>query len=313
MSHSIISFGELLWDIMPEQTVLGGASANLAFRINNLGDTGLLVSRVGDDALGRQARGQLQALGVDIRFIQTDHTHPTGTVNVTFDKDQNPDYVIIPNTAYDFIETDSSIQEAVRAAQCICYGTLSQRSPKSSESLQQLLKLPGPIKAADINLRKDCYTTTTIISSMEAAHILKLNREEVFILKKLLGLSATGLPALVQELISKFSLDLCLVTLEDKGALAAGKKQDPVYSPGYQVNFKDQVGAGDSFFAGFIHCHLRGLPLARSCDFANKVGAYVAGQAGGSQLMDIADLETRFNSQSPRIVDTELQTSVLLG
>ena len=65
MKKTIVAFGELLWDILPSCTVLGGAPFNFAYRVNSLGDTGLMVIRLGRDDLGRKAFDQVVQLGLD--------------------------------------------------------------------------------------------------------------------------------------------------------------------------------------------------------------------------------------------------------
>jgi fructokinase len=51
----IAAFGELLWDLLPNGKVLGGAPANFIYRINSFGDEGTLLSKVGNDKAGREA------------------------------------------------------------------------------------------------------------------------------------------------------------------------------------------------------------------------------------------------------------------
>ena len=46
MKKTIYAFGELLWDILPSCTVLGGAPFNFAYRVNSLGDTGLMTEAI---------------------------------------------------------------------------------------------------------------------------------------------------------------------------------------------------------------------------------------------------------------------------
>ena len=58
----VVAFGELLWDLLPSGKVLGGAPANFAYRLNSFGRSVCLVSRLGDDALGQEARTRLGAL-----------------------------------------------------------------------------------------------------------------------------------------------------------------------------------------------------------------------------------------------------------
>jgi fructokinase len=72
MKKTILAFGEVLWDILPSCTVLGGAPFNFVYRVNSLGDTGLMVSRLGRDELGRKAFDQVVQLGLDTAYIQWD-------------------------------------------------------------------------------------------------------------------------------------------------------------------------------------------------------------------------------------------------
>ncbi|MGX5696696.1 sugar kinase, partial [Agromyces soli] len=56
----------------------GGAEANVASHLAALGRRAAWAGRVGDDALGRRIVGELAARGVDVRFVETDASAPTG-------------------------------------------------------------------------------------------------------------------------------------------------------------------------------------------------------------------------------------------
>ena len=47
-------FGEILADVFPQSTVLGGAPYNVARHLQALEMDALLISRLGNDALGKQ-------------------------------------------------------------------------------------------------------------------------------------------------------------------------------------------------------------------------------------------------------------------
>ena len=79
----VLSFGELLWDLLPSGPVLGGAPFNLAFRLSSLGHPAGMASRVGVDSLGEKALARVDALGLETGLIQRDKTHPTGTAPVS--------------------------------------------------------------------------------------------------------------------------------------------------------------------------------------------------------------------------------------
>ena len=90
MKKTILAFGEVLWDILPSCTVLGGAPFNFTYRVNSLGDTGLMASRLGRDDLGRKAFDRIALLGLDTTLLQWDDEAPTGTVQVSFDAAEQP-------------------------------------------------------------------------------------------------------------------------------------------------------------------------------------------------------------------------------
>jgi len=153
---TVFAFGEVLWDILPDRTVLGGAPFNFAYRINSLGDTGLMISRLGSDELGKKAFEKVKTLGLKTNFLQFDEKLPTGSVQVAFDEENNPDYYIVPDVAYDQIEFTAELADAVTEADCLCFGTLAQRAEKSRKTIEQLLeKSAKSMKFLDINLRKN--------------------------------------------------------------------------------------------------------------------------------------------------------------
>ena len=66
MARPVVGIGEVLWDLLPAGKQLGGAPANFAFHAGQLGAEAYVVSRVGDDELGREILARLDALGRDI-------------------------------------------------------------------------------------------------------------------------------------------------------------------------------------------------------------------------------------------------------
>ncbi len=72
---TIVGLGELLWDLLPSGRQLGGAPANFAYISNLLGDTGIVVSRIGADGLGNDIRESLATFGLTDDFLQVDDDH----------------------------------------------------------------------------------------------------------------------------------------------------------------------------------------------------------------------------------------------
>src|SRR5881394_3465115 len=292
MQKTILSFGETLWDLLPSGPVLGGAPFNFAFRANALGDRGFVVSRLGRDAYGRKALHQMSALGMDASYVQGDDHRPTGTVQVALDEKRNPEFFIVPDVAYDFIEVTREALELAAAADCFCFGTLAQRAPGSRLTLYRLLdESSKSVKFLDINLRKDCYSFQSITESLKRANILKMNLQEAHYLAELFEISLGALPDFCAEIMEDWSLSCCLVTLGQHGAFAASENGDRAYVPGLEISVVDSCGSGDAFAAGFIHEYLRRKPLADGCRFGNLLGAMVAARRGGTAPISPAEIE----------------------
>lgn len=290
--NTILCFGELLWDLFPTGRVLGGAPANLAYRLSALGHRARLISRVGADQAGVDALDQLRREGMDLSLMQTDAEHPTGTVQVLLDELKNLDYFIVPNASYDFIEPTAELLESARVAEAICFGTLAQRSETSRATLAKILEAaPKALKVLDINLRKECHTPETVAQSLARADILKLNETEALHLAAAFSIEGSGSREIARGIVRRWDLDCCVVTLGERGAFALARGGEEAYEPGIKVELADACGSGDAFTAAFLHGWLRNLPLAECCRRGNLNGAVVATQHGAMAPIRPADLE----------------------
>ena len=291
MPHQIISIGELLWDLLPEKTILGGAPANLAYRLNALGDTCHLISKVGNDQLGRNALEKLSVLGLNTAFIQQDDQFPTGTVQVNFDAFKNPSYTIVPNVAYDHIQFESIPGHLAQTADCIAFGTLAQRSVTTNETIYALLQSnPGAVKFLDVNLRKDCYNERILSNSLLFADILKINDQEIFTIRELLKYVSKDVPSLAEEISEKNNIPTILVTLAEYGVFLYNQRLGSHYIPGFEIKLGDPLGAGDAFSAAFLHNYLQNKLLTDCCIEGNRLGALVAMQTGATQVITQKDI-----------------------
>jgi fructokinase len=291
MPKKIAAFGELLWDVLPSGKVLGGAPANFIYRINSFGDKGTLISKVGNDKAGKDIRLALKNLGVSDDNIQTDYEFPTGSVKVKVDEQGNADFSILTDVAYDHIEINTEMMEAFSEADCVCYGTLVQRYGISKNTLRELIhEAPDVVKFFDINLRKKCYTATSVEDSLRMANILKTNNDELLITKYLLNLRHSNLKDLAQETIEKYKLDMILCTLGENGAFCLTKENDFFYDPGYQISLGDTVGSGDAFSAGFVHYYMNGHPIVEALRFGNAAGAKVATTTGATSPIEKSEI-----------------------
>jgi len=278
----IVGFGEVLWDLLPAGKQLGGAPANFVCHAHALGASARLVSRVGNDALGREIIASFAARGLPTETIAVDAEAPTGSVSVEVGPGGQPRYTIHENVAWDRLEASREALAAVERADAICFGTLGQRTKAASESIGTLLAAarPDALRVFDINLRPPFVDPDVIAKSLFAANVLKLNEDELPVLARLFDLS--GEPARqIAALADRFSLQFVALTRGADGSLlfADGVLMEQAGSP---TAVRDTVGAGDAFTAALVLGFLRRWPLKRISRHANAVAAFVCSQPGAT-------------------------------
>jgi fructokinase len=281
-AHTIVGLGEILWDLFPTGKQLGGAPANFAYIASLLGEEGIPASRVGNDALGREALARLGELGLSTEFIQQDAEHPTGTVKVEVDGAGQPRFEITEFVAWDFLGWTHRWQELADEADAVCFGTLAQRSERSRSAMRSFLLATRPeaVRVCDINLRQDFFTAQVVTESMKLAGIVKLNHEELPRVMRLLDLEYRSEQDSARTLLLVHDLQLICVTRGSRGSFLMTCDGYHEHA-GFKVRVADTVGAGDAFTAALVHGYLQRKSLAEINETANRMGAWVASQRGG--------------------------------
>jgi fructokinase len=277
---TVIGLGEILWDLLPSGRQLGGAPANFAYCSHLLGDRGIIASRVGNDQLGKDIRERLEKSGIPHHYLQSDDTQPTGTVRVQVDSTGQPNYEITQPAAWDYLEWTKDWQNLAKSADAVCFGSLAQRSEKSRDTILNFLQAtqPSAVVMLDVNLRQKFFSAEIICESLRRANAMKLNHEEVPIVKELLAISEREDLLFCRSLMERFDLKLICITRGAKGSLLCDRR-DVHEHAGYPVKVKNTVGAGDAFTAALIHEYLQQRTLAEMNDTANRMGAWVASSA----------------------------------
>jgi fructokinase len=278
----VVGLGEVLWDLLPGGKQLGGAPTNFAYISTLLGDRGVVASRVGRDDLGREALERLKTLGVETSYIQLDNSHRTGTVKVQVDRSGQPRFTIHEDAAWDFLNWSEAWKKLARGADAVCFGTLAQRSQRSRRTISQFLRNTRAIRVFDVNLRQHFYSAHVLRESVSIATIVKMNHDELPVVLQSLGLKpGSDMPAAGQLL--NLGPKLVCVTRGDRGSFFVSRRGE-VEHEGFSVRVKDTIGAGDAFTAALVHEYLRGASLERMNDAANRIGSWVATQAGGTPV-----------------------------
>lgn len=283
-SAAIAIFGEVLADVFPEQSVLGGAPFNVARHLQVFGLHPLMISRTGNDALRVELLKEMACLGMDSSGIQCDADYPTGQVRVVL-QDNSHRFDILPDQAYDFIcaETTRLTISSIKP-QLAYFGTLAQRSVVSRQAAMCFLQDCRCPIFLDINLRTPWYDVATIAHSLSCADIVKLNDEELAVVAEMFGLKGLSMEAQALALQQRFALQQVVVTCGAAGSWLLDERQQmlqamPTTSAQPVV---DTVGAGDAFAAVFMQGLLNQWDVPITLQRANDYAAAQCRVRGGA-------------------------------
>lgn len=293
MPNRIVCYGEVLWDILPTESIAGGAPMNVAIRSQSLGIQSSIISRVGIDEPGTRLIQFLAEKNVDVSLIQHDPLLPTGEVLVTLDDKGVATYDIVYPSAWDNIELTPDDIQAVKTADAFVFGSLVCRNEVSKQTLFALLKA-AHFKIFDVNLRKPYYLFPLLEQLMVAADMIKLNDDELFEITHALGYKENSIESCIRFIAEHTQTKTICVTKGSRGAVLF--TNNVLYShEGFNITVADTIGAGDSFLAALLSQKLQSIPPAESLAFACAVGAIVAGKKGANPSISVEEINSMMN------------------
>ena len=280
----VVALGAVLWDVFPDGARLGGAPANFAVHAATLGARSALVSCVGNDEMGRAALEILRDRGVVTDAVQVHPHRPTGSVRVTL-TDGQPDYEIVEGVAWDALTWHSELARLARSTRALCFGTLDQRDPQSRRVIANFLDAASPacLRVLDLNFRQHFHAEEVVLSSLARADVLKLNGEEVPVLRDYVG-GVADVDDFLTELRARFDLQCVVLTLGADGCRAIGDA-GICQAVGEKRRVVNAVGAGDAFTAAFALHLLNGETVQTCAERANAVGGFVTTQDSGMPML----------------------------
>lgn len=277
-AHKIGIFGEVLADIFPDRSVLGGAPYNVARHLKAFNEHPILISRVGNDDLKDALFQELKKLDMDMSGMQIDPAHPTGQVIVHMKADHSHEFEIKPNQAYDHIHAGMTHLTILSGKPDFVYfGTLAQRNNESRSALDTFLMDTQCPRFLDVNLRAPWYDENIIKQSLKYADIVKINDEELTTIYSIFDHTLEDDKERALFLMNKFDIQQLFITYGKQGAMLLLKNGEQTKVNGSPLPGKlaDTVGAGDAFatvcILGILHEWTTDDILNRASDFASAI------------------------------------------
>lgn len=312
--------GARLEDASSFARYLGGSPANIAFGAARLGLKSALVSRVGDDPMGRFILETLRREGCDTRGVRIDPGRLTALALLGLkDRHTFPLVFYRENCADMALEAQDVEEDFIASARALLVsGThlSTDRVLKASLRALECAQKHGLRRVLDIDYRPVLWGLTAKAAG-EIRYVadgdvtrrlqevlprfdLVFGTEEEF---RIAGGQEDLAAALRQVrertpamLVVKLGGRGCLVV---DGPVPASLEQAPIH-PGVEVEVLNVLGAGDAFAAGFLSGWLTGGDVGRCCALANLCGALVVSRHACSAAMPTrAEIEHLLGRDAP--------------
>jgi len=277
----ILIIGEILFDLFGNNKKLGGAPFNFAFHLKKLGFPVRFVSRVGEDALGREILYFLKQHQFDLTDIQIDPDHDTGTVKVTM-ADHGHGFTITPDTAWAHIAFNRGLSTLLQqSCDLLYFGSLIQHNEKGISLIQKIMgqKQSGTAVFCDLNLRPGFYGPLVIKAVLRDSDILKLNQEEWLEISGM-GASETQNREIMGPFMTAHNLELIVLTLGNLGSQWITRDKSHFCPPLSLKKVVDTVGAGDAYAAVTAAGWLKKLPIDTIMGLASEFAGHICGMKG---------------------------------
>jgi len=286
--------GGRLEDMATFSKAVGGSPTNIAIGTARLGLKSGLITRVGDEHMGRFIREQLEREGVNTQGVHTDKDRLTALVILGIRDDKQFPLIFYRDNCADNALDESDIDEAFIASSrsVVVTGThFAKANTAAAQKLaMQYAKKHGGKIAIDIDYRPNLWGLAGhgageeryIKSGDVTAHLQPIladcdlivgTEEEIMIA----GGEDTPLAAL--KAVRRHSMGTIVMKRGPMGCVVfpgaiPDDIEEGIKGPGYPVEVYNVLGAGDAFMSGFLRGWLRDEPIETCCAFANAGGAF---------------------------------------
>jgi 5-dehydro-2-deoxygluconokinase len=343
--HDLACLGRLAVDLYCEQfgaplegarsmaMYLGGSSANVAFGVARLGLRSAMISRVGDEQMGRFLLNALQREGCDVSQVQVDPRRLSALVLLGLkDRDTFPLLFVRENCADMAIDAQAISESFIAECRALAItGThLSTDTTRAAASTAlRHAQAHGVVRILDIDYRPVLWGLTRpgagenryVADAQVSARLqemlprfeLIVGTEEEFMIA---GGVAGDLPASLRRVrevtpavlvLKRGPLGCCVI----EGAVPGDLGELPLHA-GERVRVRNVLGAGDAFLAGLLGSLLRGQDWAQAARVANACGAIVVSRHACSAAMPTpAELDHWFARSHHADVDADAELAHL--
>ena len=297
--------GGRLEDMQSFAKYLGGSSGNLAAGLARLGARSSMLTRVGDEQMGRFVREALAREGVDVSHVITDPRRLTGLVILGIAGEGSFPHIFFREKCADLgIEPGDFDEDYIASSRSLAITGTHLSTPSSREVVMRAVRFArrndvkvvldidyrpvlwglvapgsgeersGASAAATASMRELLPECDLVVGTEEEIRIAGAADATTDALRKVRERTAAAI-------VVKRGPTGCSVF---DGAIGAGIESG-VSAPGVEVEVFNTLGAGDAFLSGFLLGWLDGADWSACGALGNACGALVVSRHGCSPAM----------------------------
>jgi 5-dehydro-2-deoxygluconokinase len=286
--------GSRLEDITSFAKSVGGCPSNIAIGTARLGLKSAVITRVGDEQMGRYVREQMAREGVATDGITTDPQRLTSLVLLSVENDKTFPLIFYRDNCADSALCEADIDEkfVASSAALLVTGTHFARplNDAAQRKAMKIAKANGRKICLDIDYRPNLWGLAghgageeryiksdkvsehiktvlpdcdLIVGTEEEVHIAAGGEDTLTALKTIRSLSSA-------TIVLKRGPMGCVVY----PAAIPNRLEDGIVGQGFPIEVYNVLGAGDAFFSGFLRGWLKNEPLETCATYANACGAF---------------------------------------
>ncbi|TAG12106.1 MAG: 5-dehydro-2-deoxygluconokinase [Rhodobacterales bacterium] len=292
--------GGRLEDMGSFQKYIGGSPTNMAAGTARLGLKSALITRVGDEHMGRFIREELAREGVDTRGVKTDPERLTALVLLGIRDDKQFPLIFYRENCADMALCEDDIDESfIAEARAVVATGTHLSNPRTEAAVLKALTLArkhGLQTALDIDYRPNLWglaghgdgesrfiesaqVTAKLQTSLHLFDLIVGTEEELHIAG---GTTDTIAALRAVRAVSQATL-VC-----KRGPMGAAAFTGPIPAslddgqtgPGFPIEVFNVLGAGDGFMSGLLKGWLDGEPWPTALKYANACGAFAVSRHG---------------------------------
>lgn len=286
--------GSRLEDVASFAKSIGGCPSNIAIGTARLGLKSAVITRVGDEQMGRYVKEQMAREGVALDGITTDPKRLTSVVLLSVENDKTFPLIFYRDNCADSALCEDDVDEDfVRSSASVLVTGTHFATPNTDAAQRKAIRIAkaNGIKVIfDIDYRPNLWGLAGLgageeryIKSDKVSEHLKTilpdcdlivgTEEEVHI--------AAGSEDTLEALNIIRSLSKAVIVLK-RGPMGCVVYPDAIpdaldkgiVGTGFPIEVYNVLGAGDSFMSGFLRGWLKGEDYATSATWANACGAF---------------------------------------